>query len=107
MKKHYTPTKHLKDFPIEILEKIEEAQVSQGQEPNVEVIDNDIYANSLQGGFNWAQAGENFNLYKYFWFDVLIDKNFDMFFKHFPKNNNVPVRKSNEINGLKFKTSKR
>ena len=70
----------IKDFPIEVVEKMIEEQVKQGNCPNVEVFQKYITADVGDGGFAWSQTEDGAE----FWADVL-DGNFDLFFEKYPK----------------------
>ena len=65
----------INDFPIEVVEKMIEEQVKQGNCPNVEVFQKYITADVGDGGFAWSQTEDGAE----FWADVL-DGNFDLFF---------------------------
>ena len=69
----------LKDFPIEVVEKMLEKQVEQGQKRDVTVFQRNRLA--LTGGFDWSLTSER----EKFWTDIIIRKNFDLFFVRYPK----------------------
>lgn len=73
----------IKDFPIEVVEKMIEEQVKQGNCPNVEIFQNDSSACAGDGGFSWAETEDGTE----FWIEVLDGGNFDLFFKKYPKKN--------------------
>lgn len=75
----------IKDYPIEVVEKMIEEQVKQGNCPNVEVFQNNISADVSDGGFTWSQTDEDED----FWWDVIDGGNFDLFFEKYPKKNNT------------------
>ena len=66
----------IKDFPIEVVQKMLERQVEQGNEENVQVFQ--IIA---LDGFDWSTSEEGLT----FWKEVIIQKNFDFFFKKYPR----------------------
>ena len=73
----------IKDFPIEVVEKMIEEQVKQGNQPNAEAFQNYANADAEDGGFTW----ENTNEGNVFWFEVIDEHNFDLFFEKYPKKN--------------------
>jgi hypothetical protein len=75
----------IKDFPIEVVEKMIEEQVKQGNCPNVEIFQNDSSACAGDGGFSWAETEDGTE----FWIEVLDGGNFDLFFKKYPKKPNL------------------
>ena len=75
----------IKDFPIEVVEKMIEEQVKQGNCPNVEVFQKYITADVDDGGFAWNQTDDGTE----FWIEILDGGNFDLFFKKYPKKTNL------------------
>lgn len=75
----------LENFPLEVVEKMIEEQIKQGNPPSLEVFFDSLIADKLQGGFNWCETedGEDF------WEEVIRNDNFDLFFEKYPKNNNL------------------
>ena len=71
----------IKDFPIEIVQKMVNYQVEQGNIPNVTVFQKNCAAAKSQSGFDWNNTDEGNN----FWCDVIYLDNFDLFFKKYPK----------------------
>jgi len=71
----------LTGFPKEIVEKMLEHQVKQGNKKDVTVFENDITSSSLNKGFNWSAASEG----RTFWSDVVLNKKFKLFFDKYPK----------------------
>jgi len=71
----------LKGFPKEVVEKILEQQVEQGNEKDISIFEKYIRAGKFRGGFDWDTTTEGDN----FWRNVLIKKNFDLFFQKYPK----------------------
>ena len=71
----------IKNFPIEIVQRMVDEQVLQGNKADVSVFQHDTTAEHWGGGFEWAETKEGVN----FW-DIIIGEQFDVFFEHFPKN---------------------
>ena len=71
----------IKDFPIEVVEKMIEEQVKQGNCPNVEVFQNYVSADDGDGGFAWSKTDDDID----FWTDIIVEGNFDLFFEKYPK----------------------
>lgn len=71
----------LLDFPIEIVQKMVERQVEQGNEPDVTIFQKECRASRLDGGFTWGSTIEGVG----FWSRVISLKKFDEFFKRYPK----------------------
>ena len=76
---------NIKDFPIEVVEKMIEEQVKQGNCPNVEVFQNYANADTADGGFNWSDTKDGDD----FWMEVIDDGNFELFFEKYPKKTNL------------------
>ena len=75
----------IKNFPIEVVEKMIEEQVKQGNCPNVEVFQKYANADTADGGFNWSDTKDGDD----FWMEVIDENNFDLFFEKYPKKNNT------------------
>jgi hypothetical protein len=75
----------IKNFPIEVVEKMIEEQVKQGNCPNVEVFQKYITADVDDGGFAWNQTEDGVE----FWIEIIDGGNFDLFFKKYPKRANL------------------
>lgn len=73
------------DFPIEVVEKMLENQVLQGNPRDVSVFEKrNVYG--LRGfGFDWGTTDDG----HYFWHDVILNKNFSLFFKRYPKKDSL------------------
>ena len=69
----------IKDFPIEIVQKMCDYQVKQGRVFNPKVFQNNSRA--AFEGFHWSSTMERYN----FWDEVILKKNFDLFFERYPK----------------------
>jgi len=72
----------LKGFPPEVVEKILEYQVKQGNPRNIEVFEERICSLKASGGFDWLNTIEGLD----FWNRVLFHKNWNVFFEKYPKN---------------------
>lgn len=80
----------LKGFPIEVVEKILDYQYKQFGKKDISVFQYDRYSGKDNKGFIWGNTIEGHN----FWRDVISRKEFDLFFKRYPKNlsKNVYIR---------------
>lgn len=68
-------------FPIEVVSKMVNRQVEQGNTPNVKVFQINPSASFYKGGFAWDMTVEGYD----FWFKVIVHDMFDMFFKKYPE----------------------
>lgn len=75
----------IKDFPIEVVEKMIEEQVKQGNCPNVEVFQKFVNADVADDGFTWEKTDDGDD----FWMEIIGSGNFDLFFERYPKKNNT------------------
>jgi hypothetical protein len=71
----------IKDFPIEIVQRMVECQVEQGNKANVTVFQNKNGCGIEEGGFDWIKTKE----FLAFWDYVIGNKNFNTFFEKYPK----------------------
>lgn len=71
----------IKDFPIEVVQKMIERQVEQGNEADVSVFQEKRAVGFGFGGFYWSETIEEED----FWSSVIDEKNFDVFFAKYPK----------------------
>ena len=71
----------LEGFPKEIVERMLECQVEQGNPRDVSVFECIPNADQHSGGFNWRDTIERNN----WWSKIIDDKNFDIFFLKYPK----------------------
>ena len=71
----------VKDFPIEVVQKMLERQVEQGYTEDIKAFQD--YSCSTFYGFDWSTSEEGHS----FWDEVIFKKNFDLFFKKYPKIN--------------------
>lgn len=79
--KNYIPKGEIKGFPIEIVRKMLENQVLQGNEENVTIFERNNHATCNEGGFDWHKTNN-----PTLWSKVIPDRDFDLFFEHYPKN---------------------
>ena len=71
----------IKNFPIEIVEKMLERQKGCNNEIDVTIFQKSRTKDFYNGGFRW-----NFTIEGYeFWKNVIFKKKFDVFFKKYPK----------------------
>ena len=86
----------IKGFPIEVVQKMVERQVEQGNEADVAVFQKNKNAGSSVGGIDWMEQEEND-----FWRDIIMGGNFDVFFQRYRSPKNVYYRgvedRGNEI----------
>jgi hypothetical protein len=73
----------IENFPIEVVEKMVEEQVRQGNRADVSVFQRCAIAGADVGGFDWCATKES----RFFWVEVITEKNFEKFFKKYPKAN--------------------
>lgn len=71
----------LKGFPKEIVERMLECQVEQGNPRDVSIFERYPNADQHSGGFNWRDTIEGDD----WWSKIIYDKNFDIFFLKYPK----------------------
>lgn len=71
----------LHDVPKEVVDKMLERQVEQGNPESIAVFEKEIIADKDGGGFDWSDTEEDLD----FWEAVLMENNFDFFFKVYPK----------------------
>lgn len=74
----------IKDFPIEIVEKMIERQMEQGNKADVSVFQRTRFVGASSGGFTWTKTTEDEDE-ENFWRNVISCKNFDIFFRKYPK----------------------
>ena len=75
----------IKDFPIEVVQKMVKEQVKQGNKADVSVFHNDATSDVFDGGFDWCDTDDG----RDFWTDVIVNDNFELFFKKYPKKPNL------------------
>lgn len=75
----------IEDFPLEVVQKMIEEQVRQGNKANVSVFQKVCIASKSQGGFDWENAIDGDT----FWQVVISTQEFDVFFEKYPKKKNT------------------
>ena len=70
----------IEDFPIEIVQKMVDYQIGQGNKADVTVFQKSNMASKRNKGFDWNKTKENTT-----WIGIIMWKEFDIFFKHNPK----------------------
>jgi hypothetical protein len=87
------------NFPIEVVQKMIEEQVKQGNEADVTVFQDDNFADTYGGGFSWLDAKDGDD----FWFEIISKENFNLFFDRYPNkvtlNHLVYVKQNGTIKG--------
>ena len=71
----------ISDFPIEIVERMLECQVEQGNPRDVSMFEKCKGRGRMWYGFDWGNTNDG----KDFWNDVINNKNFYLFFQKYPK----------------------
>jgi len=75
----------LQGFPNEVVEKMLERQVEQGNKRDVSVFER--FNRDCVNGFSWANTKEEY----YFWDEVICEKNFNLFFEKYPKEEEIKL----------------
>ena len=73
----------LEGFPKEVVDKMLYYQVQQGNKEDVTVFESNSLSNKVKRGFAWVNTTEEYG----FWEDIIVYKNFNLFFQKYPKNN--------------------
>lgn len=81
----------IEGFPKEIVDRMLDLQEEKGCERDIGVFEEYNCADFCQGGFNWDETSEKSS----FWYKVIINKNFDLFFEKYPKEK--PLTKEEEV----------
>lgn len=71
----------IKDFPIEVVQKMVERQYEQTGRCDVEVFQVNKYTGGINGGMLWSETVEGDE----FWRSIISHSNFDVFFEKYPK----------------------
>ena len=66
----------IKDFPIEVVQKMVEEQVKQSDDADVTAFQESPYS-----GFSWLKTKDGVD----FWNAIIENKNFNLFFEKYPK----------------------
>ena len=83
----------IENFPIEVVQRMVDEQVIQGNKPDVKVFQRRNLAPVSCGGFVWARTDDGFD----FWEEVISNENFDLFFSKYPKIQSYTEQKSIKI----------
>ena len=70
----------LKGFPQEVVEKMLNEQVKQGNKRDVSVFEDAVNSGGYKG-FDWENTEDGI----FFWSEIIDNLNFDLFFEHYPK----------------------
>lgn len=81
---NYTPKGDLIGFPKEIIARMLDCQEEQGNLRDVSIFESSKSTDLEPGGFDWHRTKEKGS----FWYKVIDDKNFDIFFEKYPKQDN-------------------
>lgn len=90
----------LREYPLAIVQKMIERQVMQGNSANVKVFQTDATAEQLDGGFEWEDSPEGWD----FWNDVIVNMEFNVFFKRYPESNRVYIVSVSDVGDNVIKT---
>ena len=74
-------TGQLEGYPIEVVELMLKEQVNQKNHLNLEIFKVDIEATQEDGGFDWGESEDGLE----FWIQVIRYRNFNRFFKKYPR----------------------
>ncbi len=77
----------IKNFPLEVVEKMRERQVEQTGKSCIEEFQKNkkvsLYNGRRNGGFNWDRTGKHEEGF-WFWYLVISEMKFDVFFAKYP-----------------------
>lgn len=76
------------DFPVEIVRKMVEEQMRQGNNADVCMFQKCANKNKNQGGFDWRNTEDG----HIFWELVIYNKNFGIFFEKYPKQDSTKIQ---------------
>jgi len=82
---NYTPKGELEGFPKEVIAKMLEEQVKQGNPKNIEVFESCCHSEKKDGGFDWGQTEGGYN----FWMLTIVNRYFHKFFAKYPKSSSA------------------
>lgn len=71
---------YIKTFPPEVVKKMIEMQVLQGNNPDITVFEKGGYTNKFYGGFDWLETPDGAK----FWNTIIVKKEFKEFFEKYP-----------------------
>jgi hypothetical protein len=69
------------NFPLEVVQKMILCQIQQGNPADVSVFQNSANANKMEKGFDWLYDED-------FWYNVIKERDFELFFKKYPNSKN-------------------
>ena len=78
---------NIENFPIEVVEKMIDEQVRQGNKADVTIFQEGVTADNRFGGFLWRITEDG----KDFWDKIICERKFDVFFAKYPKTNKKQV----------------
>jgi hypothetical protein len=78
----------LEGFPREVVEKMLERQVEQGNKRDVKLFESFAERSKYVGGFKWHGTREG----QEFWGKVIVRRDFDLFFERYPKELTLPEK---------------
>ena len=81
----------IKDFPIEVVQRMVDCQLEQYNKACIGVLQGE-----KTGGFEWRKTKEGLD----FWHKVIEHKNFNIFFKKYPKQKQLTIQKDMETNKI-------
>ena len=73
----------IEGFPIEVVQRMIECQIEQGNKADVSVFQNRKSCSGGSGGFEWCDTTERHD----FWQKVILNRDFKIFFEKYPKEN--------------------
>lgn len=73
------------DFPIEVVQRMVDCQVGQGNKADVSVFQECSTKSFLRGGFDWCKTVEGDK----FWYEITNNENFNLFFQRYPKQSSL------------------
>lgn len=83
----------IKDFPEEVVNRMLYEQQLQGNKKDITVFEKNVTADIWENGMTWSDTVNGHD----FWSNVIQQKDFDLFFKHYPKKAEVkPVEETEE-----------
>lgn len=82
----------IENFPIQVVEKMIERQVEQGNKPDVKAFHKYVYKDAKGGGFTWENTIEG----EMFWHEVIRNNNYNVFFEMYPKDIDGQISKAYE-----------
>ena len=82
----------IEGFPIEVVQRMIECQVEQGNKANVTIFQKRNRCGVESGGFEWGDTKEKF----YFWEEIIVYGKFEVFFKRYPKEMEESLKYDNE-----------